>query len=60
MGDRAIALAYAVTVLVYVLLLAQRNLAQTSGLWRFRAAGAWLLIFAGLFVVVAWTGWRLP
>lgn len=60
MGDRAVAIAYTVTVLVYVLLLAQRHLAERSGLWAFRAAGAWLLIFAGFLLVVYWTGWRLP
>ena len=60
MDNRTLSLVYLVMVLAYVVLMAQRNLAQYNARWKLRAAGAWVLIFAGLFVVASWMGWRLP
>lgn len=53
-------LLYAVAVMVYIALLAQRRLRGEPWAWKLKAAGAWALIFVGLFMVVGHMGWRLP
>lgn len=59
-GLGAFDLIYAVALLAYIALVAQRRLGRETMAWKLKAAGAWLLIFAGLFVVSSHLGWRLP
>lgn len=53
-------LIYAVALVAYIALVAQRRLGHETMAWKLKTAAAWLLIFAGLFVLADHFGWRLP
>lgn len=56
----AVDLIWAVALLAYIAVYAQRNLSHETLTWKLRTAGVWVLIFAGVFVVASHLNLRLP